>query len=258
MTILDAQSGASSARPAGRSSTTSTRASRPTAPVVFERNASDDSGQDVRHLDGEDERQPLRQLAKAASTRCGRPRAERSPTSPARGSRSRCAWSRPGAARAGLSSRATSRTCSAGRPTASPSPSRRAKDRLASWRSSTSRPEGAQPPPALLRADSRLVVGLERAARQQRRAGCARARRRRAGRPVSVSGAARCRRATPVTAPVRIAETDVPSITASGSPVAGSVSRTSTLAHRRAVAGGVVGDARDPLQAPTTSNSPPT
>ena len=71
------------------------------------------------------------------------------------------------------------------------------------------------------------------------------------------SPAARCRTATPVTAPVRMAETTVPSITASGSPVSRSDRSTSALARgspRRAGLSGTLGI----HFSPATSNSPPT
>ena len=70
-------------------------------------------------------------------------------------------------------------------------------------------------------------------------------------------GSARCRRATPVTAPVRIAETTVPSITASGRPVSRLVRSTRALARGRPFRLGLSGTLGIHLS-PATSNSPPT
>ena len=68
---------------------------------------------------------------------------------------------------------------------------------------------------------------------------------------------ARCLTATPVTAPVRIALTTVPSMTASGRPVSRSDSSTSAFARGSPLRAGLAGTLGIHFS-PATSKSPPT
>ena len=92
---------------------------------------------------------------------------------------------------------------------------------------------------------------------EARRAGCGPARRRPIRHATREPATARCRTARPVTAPVRIALTTVPSITASGRPVARSDRRTSAFARGRPFRSGLSGTLGIHFR-PATSNSPPT